>query len=139
MTHTVTCTWMENMKFETDVMGHKLIVDADQKYGGEDKGPRPKPLILSALAGCTGMDVISILKKMRIEPTFFDMKVEGSLTEEYPKTYEKIHLTYLFKESDNLDGDKVQTAVEMSQEKYCGVSALLRKGCDLSYEIKFVE
>jgi putative redox protein len=138
MTHTVTCTWMENMKFETDVMGHKLIVDADQSFGGEDSGPRPKPLILSALAGCTGMDVISLLKKMRIEPTFFDMEVEGTLTDEYPKTYDKIHLTYLFKESDGLNGDKVRTAVEMSQEKYCGVSALLKKGCDLSYEIKFV-
>lgn len=139
MTHTVTCTWLENMKFETDVMGHKLTVDADQSVGGEDLGPRPKPLILSALAGCTGMDVISILKKMRIVPTFFDMEVEGFLTDEYPKTYDKIHLTYLFRESDNLDGDKVRTAVEKSQEKYCGVSALLKKGCDLSYEIKFVE
>lgn len=138
MTHTVSCTWRENMTFESDVLGHKITLDADESVGGNDRGPRPKPLVLSALAGCTGMDVISILKKMRLEPTFFDMEVEGTLIDDYPKNYEKIHLTYLFKQSDELNKDKVTKAVDMSQEKYCGVSALLRKGCELTFEIRYI-
>lgn len=138
MAHTVTCTWLENMAFETEVSGHKIVVDADESVGGENRGPRPKPLVLSALAGCTGMDVIYVLKKMKIEPTHFSISVNGSLTEEHPKTYEKIHLVYEFRESDNLDQKKVDTAVNLSQEKYCGVSALLKKGAAVTYEIRYI-
>jgi putative redox protein len=138
MTHKVACAWLENMAFETEVSGHKLIIDADETVGGEDRGPRPKPLILSSLAGCTGMDVIYVLRKMKIEPGYFNMEVEGELTEEHPKQYKRIHLIYEFKESDGLDKKKVETAVNLSQDKYCGVSALLRKGSDVSFEIKYI-
>ncbi|MBT3273070.1 MAG: OsmC family protein [Spirochaetales bacterium] len=138
MTHSISCTWLENMAFETEVTGHKFIVDADESVGGEDRGPRPKPLILSALAGCTGMDVIYVLRKMKIEPVFFNMRVDANLTEEHPKQYDRIHLIYEFKESDNLDKDKVKTAVELSQEKYCGVNALLKKGAEVSFEILYL-
>lgn len=138
MKHNVTCTWLENMAFETDVAGHKLILDANEEAGGEDRGPRPKPLVLSALAGCTGMDVIYILKKMKIEPSHFHMRVEGNVTEEHPKQYDKIHLVYEFKQSDDLNKDKIKTAVELSQEKYCGVSSLLKKGADVTYGIEYI-
>ena len=59
--------WIDNMAFETEINGHKLIIDADHEVGGENLGPRPKPFMLAALGGCTAMDVISILKKMRVE------------------------------------------------------------------------
>ena len=138
MAHTVTCTWLENMAFETEVSGHKIVVDADESVGGENRGPRPKPLVLSALAGCTGMDVIYVLKKMKIEPTHFAISVDGSLTEEHPKQYDKIHLIYEFRNGDDIDHKKVDTAVNLSQEKYCGVSALLKKGAEVTYEIRYV-
>ncbi len=138
MNHSVNCTWLENMVFETEVSGHKILLDADESAGGEDKGPRPKPLVLSALAGCTGMDVIYVLKKMRIEPTYFNVAVNASLTDEHPKQYDKIHVMYDFKAKDALDQGKVETAVRLSQDKYCGVNALLKKGAEVTYEIRYL-
>ena len=98
---------------------------------------RPKPLLLSALAGCTGMDVIYILRKMKVEPTYFNVNIDADLTEEHPVTYSRIHLTYEFKASDSLDEHKVETAVGLSQEKYCGVSAMLRAASELTYAIVY--
>jgi putative redox protein len=126
------------MAFETEVTGHKIIFDGDESVGGEDRGPRPKPLVLSALAGCTGMDVIYVLRKMKIEPSYFNVAVDGNLTDDHPKQYDKIHVVYEFKKDDGLDEHKVETAVGLSQEKYCGVSALLKKGAELSYEICYI-
>jgi putative redox protein len=138
MKHTVTCNWLENLAFETEVTGHRIVLDAKDDVGGEDRGPRPKPLLLSALAGCTGMDVIYMLKRMRIEPGYFNMTVDGEMNDEPSKAYRSIHLVYEFKESDGLDTEKVERAVRMSQEKYCGVSELLRKACELTYEIRYL-
>lgn len=130
-------SWKGNMEFETELFGHKLTLDASAEAGGKDKGPRPKVLMLTALAGCTGMDVIMILKKMKIEPEAFNVYVDGFLTEEQPKYYEKMHIIYEFK-GDNLSEAKLKKAIELSQEKYCGVSALYRKAIELSYEIRIL-
>ena len=138
MRQTVTCSWIEKMAFESEVTGHKIRLDADESVGGENSGPRPKALLLSALAGCTGMDVISILRKMKLEPSYFNLRVEADMTEEHPKTYDKIRLVYEFKAADGLDEHKVETAVGLSQEKYCGVSAMLRHAADLTYEIEYL-
>ena len=92
--------WLEKMAFSAEVNGHEIVLDAAAKVGGEDRGPRPKPLMLTALAGCTGMDVISILKKMRVEPDDFNVYVEGDLTEEHPKHFSKMHVIYEFKGKD---------------------------------------
>jgi putative redox protein len=133
-TNKVDVTWTGEMSFEADVNGFKLAMDADEKVGGQNKGPRPKPLTLASLGGCTAMDVISILKKMRIEPEWFNIEVEGELTEEHPKSYHTIRLTYMFK-GQNLDREKLQKAVDLSHERYCGVSALLRKGAVIESRI----
>lgn len=133
----VTTKWLNNMAFEAEVNGHKIILDAVTEVGGEDRGPRPKPLMLMSLGGCTGMDVISILKKMRVEPEKFNVQVEGDLTEEYPKHYYKMHVIYEFTGKD-LPMDKLKKAVELSQEKYCGVSAVYKKAMELTYEIKVI-
>jgi putative redox protein len=130
-------SWKGNMAFETELFGHKLTLDASAEAGGENKGPRPKVLMLTALAGCTGMDVISILKKMKIEPEAFNVRVDGFLTDEHPKYYEKMHLIYEFKGKD-LQEDKLVKAIELSQEKYCGVSALYKKAIEITYEIKIL-
>jgi len=133
----VTTKWLSNMAFEAEVNGHKIVLDADTEVGGEDRGPRPKTLMLTSLGGCTGMDVISILKKMRVEPEKFNLQVEGDLTEEYPKHYYKIHVIYEFTGKD-LPMDKLKKAVELSEEKYCGVIAVYKKAMELTYEIKVI-
>ena len=135
---TVTTKWLDNIAFESEVNGHKIILDANPEMGGEDLGPRPKPLMLVALGGCTGMDVISILKKMRIVPDKFNVQVEGDLTEEDPKHFYKIHVIYEFTGKD-LPMDKLKRAVELSEEKYCGVGAVYKKTMELTSEIKVID
>ena len=135
MSNKIKCTWKKNMAFEAEINDFKILMDADPSVGGENSGPRPKPLTLASLGGCTGMDVISILKKMRVEPACFNIEVEGKLTEEHPKYYHKIHLTYIFK-GENLPMDKLEKAVTLSQDRYCGVSELLKKGAELTYTIE---
>jgi putative redox protein len=131
-------SWKGDMEFETDLNGHKLTIDAGEQSGGHDKGPRPKVLMLTSLAGCTGMDVISILRKMKVEPDEFNVRVDANVTEEHPKHYNKIHLIYEFKGKD-LPEKKLKKAIELSQDKYCGVSAVYRKAIELTYEIKILD
>ena len=126
------------MAFETEVSGHKIIIDAGPQVGGENRGPRPKPFMLAALGGCTGMDVISILNKMRVEVDSFNVIVEGDLTDEHPKHFYKMHVIYEFKGKD-LPLDKLQKAVSLSEERYCGVSALYKKALELTSEIRILE
>ena len=137
MKHTVDTLWQGNMKFDAVVSGHHVIMDALPVGGGNNEGARPKELMLSALAGCTGMDVISILKKMRIEPEYFNVKVEAEMTEEHPKHYTSMHITYEFK-GENLEIEKLQKAIDLSQERYCGVSFMYRKAMKITNEIKIL-
>jgi len=137
MIHSVKTSWQGNMQFDAVVNGHTIKMDATPESGGNDIGPRPKELMLSALAGCTAMDVISILKKMRVEPDAFHVNVEAEITEEHPKHYEKMKLVYEFHGKD-LPMDKLEKAVELSQERYCGVSFMYRKMMELTHEIKVV-
>jgi len=130
--------WQEGMAFEAEVNGHKLMLDADEKVGGTNKGPRPKPLMLVALAGCTGMDVISILKKMRVEPSKFRVWVEAEQTEEHPKHYTAMKVIYEFW-GKNLPLESINKAVSLSEEKYCGVSAAYRKGMTITHEVRINE
>ncbi|WP_321373567.1 OsmC family protein [uncultured Draconibacterium sp.] len=131
-------SWKEKMAFEAEVNGHKIMLDAAEAVGGEDCGPRPKPLMLTALAGCTGMDVISILKKMRVDVKDFNVVVEGDLTDEHPKQYYKMNVIYEFKGKD-LPLEKLKKAVSLSEERYCGVSALYKKAIELTSEIKILD
>lgn len=135
---TVSNRWLNNMAFESEISGHKIIIDADPAVGGENLGPKPKLFMLSALGGCTAMDVISILKKMRVEIEKFNVIVEGDLTEESPKHFYKMHIIYEFT-GKNLPMDKLQKAVSLSEEKYCGVRAVYKKTMELTSEIKVIE
>ncbi|MCE4565314.1 OsmC family protein [Maribellus sp. CM-23] len=134
----VKINWLEKMAFEAEVNGHKLILDAAEEVGGENRGPRPKPLLLTALAGCTGMDVVSILKKMRVELDNFDVIVEGDLTEEHPKQFYKMNVIYEFTGKD-LPLEKLKKAVSLSEERYCGVSAMFKKAIEITSEIRIIE
>jgi len=135
---TVNTTWLSNMAFETEINGHKIVIDAVPEVGGENRGPRPKPLMLAALGGCTGMDVISILNKMRVEVDSFNVRVEGDLTDEFPKHFYKMHVIYEFRGKD-LPMDKLEKAVSLSEERYCGVSAVYKKSMEMTSEIRILE
>ncbi len=137
-TERVTINWLENMAFEADVNGHKLTIDASDAVGGENRGPRPKPLMLVALAGCSGMDVVSILKKMRVEVEGFNVVVEGDLTEEHPKQFSQMRVVYEFKGKD-LPLDKLEKAVNLSEERYCGVTAMYKKAIGITTQIRITE
>jgi putative redox protein len=130
--------WTSEMAFKALVNGHELMLDLDVDSGGQDQGPRPKPLLLVSLGGCTGMDVISILKKMRVDPEYFNVKVEGEVTEEHPKHFTKIHLVYEFMGKD-LPIDKLQKAIDLSRERYCGISYTLAKAVEITSEIRILE
>lgn len=138
MSTKVNVTWKDQMTFNAHVNGFDITLDADERVGGRDLGPRPKPLTLVSLGGCTGMDVISILGKMRVAPDYFDVEVEGQMSEEHPKYYKSIHIKYIFKGKD-LPADKLEKAVTLSQDRYCGVSAMLRKSSDLTHEIVILD
>ena len=126
---------VEKMQFEGEVSGHKITIDAGPQVGGENKGPRPKPLMLMSLAGCTAMDVISILRKMRVELDDFGVEVQADQTDEHPKKYHKMHVIYSFWGKD-LPLDKLKKAVNLSEERYCGVSAIYREAVDMTSEIQ---
>jgi putative redox protein len=131
----VSTRWLENMSFESEINGHKIIIDAKEEVGGQDRGPRPKPFMLAALGGCTSMDVVSILKKMRIELKSLNVIVEGELSEEHPKRFQKMHVIYEV-EGDDLPMDKIEKAVTLSEEKYCGVSAVYKEVMEITSEIR---
>lgn len=135
MKNTVDMSWTDNVAFQADMDGHKIIIDASEETGGNNLGPRPKKLMLTALAGCTGIDVIMILKKMKVIPDAFNVIVEGDLTDEHPKYYHKMKVIYQFKGKD-LPKDKIEKAVKLSEEKYCGVSALYKKAIEIESEIR---
>jgi len=92
MKHVLDLSWKQNLAFECEMDGHRLVVDASKEAGGDDLGIRPKNLMLTALAGCQGIDVIMILKKMKVVPEAFNVIVEAELTDETPKTYIKMKI-----------------------------------------------
>ena len=129
-----TVSWKGKMAFEAEIEGKKFTIDAGEKVGGENQGPTPKPLMLTSLAGCTGMDVISILKKMRVDLDDFKVSVEGELTDEHPKHFIKMMVTYEFWGKE-LPLDKIKKAVDLSEERYCGVSVVYKKVMPIESEI----
>lgn len=140
MIDTIHTDWLGDMVFETDAGGHKIKMDAEEQFGGQQKGPRPKLLVLSALSGCTAMDVISILRKMKVEVDAFRIHVSGDKTEEHPRRYKGIHISYEFLGKDFAGNteilSKISHAVELSLDKYCGTAAMLKMACELTHEIR---
>ena len=134
MRQKVNLAFIGGMAFETDLNGHKIYLDASEEVGGKDIGPRPKGLMMVALAGCTGMDVVSILKKMKVEYESLNIQVEGELADEHPKKFTGMKVVFRFKGRD-LPLDKIQKAVSLSKEKYCGVSANYSSAFPLTHEI----
>ena len=127
--------WVENFKFIADApSGHSLMIDGPAEIGADDTAVRPGELTLVALCGCTAIDVVSMLKKMRVEYDSFEVVVDAEPADDYPKVWTKLHLKYIFK-GENIDQAKVKKAIELSKEKYCAVSAMLKKTAEMSWEL----
>ncbi|MFL6559861.1 MAG: OsmC family protein [Bacillus sp. (in: firmicutes)] len=134
----ITINWKEKMAFlGVTPTGHQFIMDAAPEVGGENLGPRPMELLLQAVAGCTGIDIISILQKMRLNPTAFQMDVKGERAEEHPKRFTTINIHYAL--DGELPEDKVVRAIQLSKDKYCSVSHSLNAEITVSYSINGVK
>ncbi len=114
--------------------GHGVVMDAPFNVGGEDTGPRPMELLLLGLGGCTGMDVVSILRKMKQNVERFEIEIEAERAKTYPKVYTKVHIIY--KVWGNVSEEKIEKAIELSQETYCSASSMFKKTAEVTYEYK---
>jgi len=119
---------------------HWITMDGPENFGGSDAGIRPKELLLLGLAGCTASDVVSILQKKRVKLDDFEINISADVTEEHPKVYSKIDLEYVFYGKEVKTKD-VERAIELSQTKYCGVTAMLEKAMEIdhTYRIETAE
>ena len=132
--HEIETQWMGKMQFNALLNGHTIIMDAPERVGGEDNGSIPKPFVLTALSGCTGMDIVSILRKSNKEVTDFSIKVIGELSKQVPIEYVAMHVVYEFNGEASHREDALE-AVNLSQEKYCGVSHMLKKALPITWEV----
>lgn len=113
--------------------GHWLTLDSKTSVGGHDAGPSPMELILNALGGCMGMDVISILKKMRTPFSKLDINVEGQRREEHPKSFTHIHLNFVIHSDNKEKAQKdLEKCVNLSYERYCSVANMLKGSCEIT-------
>ncbi len=126
--------WQQGMAFRASLDGHEFTIDGTPEAGGRELGPRPKGLTLVSLAGCTGMDVISILGKMRVPVKSFRVETEALLADEHPKKFLEIKVTYVFA-GPGIDPVLLQKAIALSEEKYCGVRATLAPAVAFRHEI----
>ncbi|RLD27528.1 MAG: OsmC family peroxiredoxin [Bacteroidetes bacterium] len=137
MADKVLTQWKGNMVFESDnPRGRTLFMDASEEFGGSNSGLAPKAMMLSSLAGCSGLDVISVLNKMKVTIDDFNMIVEGELTEEHPKHYHTVTVDYHFY-GNNLNENKINKAVNLSVEKYCGVMEMFRQFAKVTTKVHF--
>jgi putative redox protein len=134
MPHKTVVNWTEELAFDVELDGHHFMVDADPQFGGKNRGPRPKALLLAGLAGCTGMDVASMLDKMKMPFDRFVLEVEGTMAEEHPKYYTHIMIRYILYGKE-LDRNKIEKAVSLSLDKYCAVHYILAKSASMRHEI----
>lgn len=138
MTNKIELSWKGQMLFESVAPEGDVMIDAAEEVGGQGKGLRPKAMMLTSLAGCSGMDIASLLKKMRAEVADFKIDVEAHLTDEHPKYYDKVHVTYRFFGTD-FKKDKIEKAVNLSVDRYCGVMEMFRQFAEVTIEIIYVE
>ena len=125
--------WKGNMSFEGETeSNHRILLDLAEKSGGHDQGPRPMELVLVSLAGCTAVDVVSILRKMRQQLEGLEVNVESERVDQHPRVYKKIEIEFNLK-GKNLKEDSVKRAIDLSLDKYCSVKTMLEKTAEISY------
>ena len=127
--------WKHDGVFETQQEGSSkgFTIDTERK-----EGSGPKSLLLSGLAGCSGIDIVEILKKQRVEFSDFSIDVETEQTDSHPKVFKEIFVTYTIR-TDASNQDKVKKAIDLSLDKYCGVSAMLKKNSSIHYKLQLIK
>lgn len=136
MTYSVQSKWIHKMAFSSQIDQHQVRMDTTGLVG-DDSGPSPKKLLLAALAGCTGMDVVALLKKMRVSFDNLIIDIEADLTQEHPRVFSVIRINYRIY-GHQLKENKIKKAIDLSQVKYCGVSAMLKKNSPIHYTIEYI-
>lgn len=127
-----TTHWIQGIGFEVETREHHQFTDGKKEFGGKDRGPNPKEYVLAGLCGCTGMDIVSLMKKYKVHFTEFSVNAETELTNTHPSVFKEIKLILKVK-SDTPDTEPIKKAVELSMTKYCGVSAMLTKAVNINY------
>ena len=130
MDHKITTHWKGGLTFESDNPSGKFVTMDTDVIGEERKGLSPKAMMLSSLAGCSAIDIILILEKMKVEIDDLKIEVSGQLTDEHPKYYHSVVVDYHFYGSD-LDKKKCERSVKLSVEKYCGVMEMFRRFAEI--------
>jgi putative redox protein len=136
--HEANVRWAGRMTFVGRAGSNHLVpMDSGPEFGGDSSATKPMELLLLALGGCTGMDVVPILKKMRQDVIAVEINIAAERSEEHPRPYTKIDVEYVVT-GRSLDEEKVKHAVELSQEKYCSVTAMLKNACPIDYTVRLV-
>jgi putative redox protein len=136
---TAQVTLEEGMRFTAESgSGHRVTLDADEHGGGENAGFRPMELLLVGLAGCTGMDVIAILRKKRQDVTGYEVQVRGMRAEEHPMVFVEITVEHVVS-GHHIQPEAVARAIALSEERYCGAGAMLGKVAHLTHTYRIVE
>lgn len=135
MENRMTATWAGGMRFvHHSATGHAVVTDAPADHGGLGSAPTPMELIILGLIGCTGVDVVCILQKMKQPLESFAVSAEHERAGDHPKVYTKIHVVYTLR--GDLDPKKVERAVALSEKTYCSVSAMLRSSAAITSEVR---
>jgi putative redox protein len=135
--HSVSTKWTGKMHFESTVNNHIIHMDKLPQHGGDDTGPRPKPLMLTAVAGCIGMEIAGIMEKMRLKIETLEIDTTGELTNDHPKMYKEVHIIFKIKSAAS-DKDKIERAIYLAVDKYCGVVAMFRQFAKVTTELVFL-
>jgi putative redox protein len=136
---TVRATLETGMRFDVETgSGHHVILDAAEHNGGLNSGPQPMEMLLVALAGCSGMDILTILRKKRQDITGYELRIYGMRAEEHPKVYLDITLEHIFS-GHNIRPEAVERAIELTEERYCGASAMLGKTATIGHMFSIIE
>ncbi len=117
--------------------GHEVVMDAPASVGGEDKGSRPIELLLISFGGCSGMDVISILRKKKQDVTDLEINVQGEQADNHPHKYTSIHIEYMIKGRD-ISEEAVKRSIELSLDKYCAVGATLGASAEITHSYSII-
>ncbi|MEO8006721.1 MAG: OsmC family protein [Betaproteobacteria bacterium] len=127
--------WSEGMSFVAESgSGHAIVIDGAPEHGGRNLGPRPMEVVLMGTGACTAFDVVMILKKARQPILDCVVEIEAERAESDPKVFTRIHMHYRIR-GEGLNPKKVQSAVELSKEKYCSATIMLAKTAEVSYAI----
>ena len=138
MTHAIV-TYVQGLQFVGESSsGHAIVMDGDPEVGGNDTGLRPMELLLVGLGGCSGMDIISILKKKKQDVSGLKINLKGQKAEDHPRKFNDVLIEFIVS-GRNISEEAVKRAIELSMNKYCSVKATLEGTAKISFNYKIIQ